>query len=133
MLKLSLKLPPPPCAVPTGIMDSFCWCVKVASTMFCVFALNHIIQIHRRMLLCTSSFIAFFSHISWLLINDLGSRCQGSDRFRGMSVQGRELDSLPLMLVVFVCILAALLGCLGCSYCSSLNGCFLFSPGEYHL
>lgn len=63
-----------------------------------------------------------------------------SDRFRGLSVQGRELDSLPLMLVVFVCILAALLGLVvaglhsmlkyvGCPL--GINGCNSFSGTKY--
>lgn len=63
-----------------------------------------------------------------------------SDRFRGLSVQGRELDTLPLMLVVFVCILAALLGLVvaglhsmvkyvGCPL--GVNGCNRFSGTKY--
>eukprot|EP00435_Cladocopium_sp_Y103_P014615 s3064_g3.t1 len=63
-----------------------------------------------------------------------------SDRFRGLSVQGRELDSLPLMLVVFVSILAALLGLVvaglhsmvkyvGCPL--GVNGCNSFSGTKY--
>jgi len=83
----------------------------------------------------------FPGHVDFDQKSGVANLSTRSDRFRALSIaQGRELDTLPLMLVVFVCIVAALLGLVvaglhsmvklvGCPL--GVNGCNSFSGSSY--